>query len=425
MSGPSPTPPGSAPANPTDANFQMMQMVLQHQQQQFFQALQQHQQSLLTALHQQSASSAPPLAAAQLLALTSLGQLRPFAGGADATGLAAREWLTHAEYYLAARESALGVSAADGTPFRIHAARAALTDDALRWLTALPQPPTDWAAFRTAFLQRFSSVPAAQVREAQLQRFVDSARRVREKLTVDGMQRYTTLFLQYASEIPAERMTDATKRSWYAQGLPPRYAEFVLLEDAKERPPPLHEVAQQVLAKATLKAHAAHSTSGATASAAGHRVDAMDLDAISLCATQFGISQGEAARYFEGQEGWVPHDTMPGDTNPDRRGGTTTATVAATQSEDQQLSRLLAAFEARYSNRPPAGRRPSLRRNVPIGVRSDIPEALAAARKEAGLCVKCGVVKYEPGSKGHNSRTCQAPADKTTSAAEGKKKANF
>jgi hypothetical protein len=162
----------------------------------------------------------------------------------DATGLAAREWLAHAEYYFTARESALGIDAVQGGPFRVHSARAALVDDALRWLTAMPQLPADWAAFRTAFLQRFSSVPAAQVREAQLQRFVDAARRVREKLTVDGLQRYTTLFLQQAGEIPSERMTDATKRTLYAQGLPPRYAELVLTEDAGANPPPLHEVAQ-------------------------------------------------------------------------------------------------------------------------------------------------------------------------------------
>ena len=56
---------------------------------------------------------------------------------------------------------------------------------------------------------------------------------------------------------------------------------------------------------------------------------------------------------------------------------------------------------------------------------STVPAELIAARKEAGLCMKCGIHEYTPGSQGHNSNTCRANIDKTTSAAEGKKKANF
>ena len=54
-----------------------------------------------------------------------------------------------------------------------------------------------------------------------------------------------------------------------------------------------------------------------------------------------------------------------------------------------------------------------------------IPQELATARKEAGLCIKCGVEKYEPGGKGHNARTCQRAIDPKTSVAEGLKKASF
>ena len=39
--------------------------------------------------------------------------------------------------------------------------------------------------------------------------------------------------------------------------------------------------------------------------------------------------------------------------------------------------------------------------------------------------MRCGTHEYTPGSQGHNSNTCRANIDKTTSAAEGKKKANF
>lgn len=428
--GGSPSSPGhvahGSPADPAWAMLQAMlaqQQQMQMQQQQMFEAMMARQnQQLATVLQQQRSAQGQP-AAAQLLALSSLGQLRAFDGRSGTNGLAAREWLAHAEHHFGARENAIGVVDpvhADG--YRVHAARNALTDDALRWLSALPQPPTTWTAFRDAFLQRFSSVPAVQVREAQLQRFVDAARRIRDKLSIEGMQRYTTLFLQYAGEIPAERMTEATKRTLYAQGLPARYAETVLVEDAKAQPPPLHEVAQMVLAKATLKAYAGSSAAAASASAAPPRsADAMDTDAISLCATQFGVSRAEAESYLAVSEGWAEHDTnAPGPSVSAAAAGP----APATGTDATQLERLLAAFEARLAERgrnPP----PSQRRNVPGPIRAEVPAALATARKEAGLCVRCGVAKYEPGGRGHNSRTCQAPVDKTTSAAEGKKKANF
>ncbi len=91
---------------------------------------------------------------------------------------------------------------------------------------------------------------------------------------------------------------------------------------------------------------------------------------------------------------------------------------------------MLAAFQRFHASTSSGssgsqGKSQSKRRNVPDGVRDEVPSALAEARKAAGLCIKCGVAKYEAGGKGHNSRTCQAPADKTTSAAEGKKKAGF
>ena len=65
------------------------------------------------------------------------------------------------------------------------------------------------------------------------------------------------------------------------------------------------------------------------------------------------------------------------------------------------------------------------RRTVPSRVGQEVPQPLAKSRQEAGLCIKCGITKYEPGGKGHNSRTCQLPVDKTTSAVDGRKKAGF
>lgn len=443
----SPSPGSTGHGSPGDPVWNMLQAMLmqqqqqmqqqQLQQQQFLETIMAHQNQQLAAVLQQPQAFHGHPTAAQMLALSSLGQLRPFTGKVDTNGLAGREWLAHAEHHFAARETAVGATAGQADGYRVHAARNALSDDALRWLNALPQPPTTWQSFREAFLQRFSSVPAVQVREAQLQRFVEGARRIRDKLTVEGMQRYTTLFLQYAGEIPPERMTEATKRTLYAQGLPPKYAETVLTEDARPQPPPLHEVAQKVLAKATLKAHAISNTaaSGSVASfSAGgagspRNPDAMDvsMDAISLCAMQFGVSRTEAAAYLQESEGWAPHDTSsPATSAGQAPAASSPPPTAATIGDGQQLERLLAAFESRLANRLGSGAKaPSQRRNVPGGVRSDVPEALVSARKEAGLCVRCGVAKYEPGARGHNSRTCKAPVDKTTSAADGRRQANF
>ena len=93
------------------------------------------------------------------------------------------------------------------------------------------------------------------------------------------------------------------------------------------------------------------------------------------------------------------------------------------------MERLLAAFTSRLasasSSSGPQGKAQSQRRNAPDHVRGDIPDGLFKERKAAGLCAKCGVAKYEGGHNGHNSRTCKAAADKTTSVTEGKKKAGF
>jgi hypothetical protein len=152
----------------------------------------------------------------------------------------------------------------------------------------------------------------------------------------------------------------------------------------------------------------------------------MDIDAISLCAAQFGVPCDEAARYFDNSEGWAPHDTSGPSASPPASSPSPTSSSAG----DERIERLLNAFAARFGSASggssgASGRGQSQRRNVPSSIRDVIPDALVRARKEAGLCAKCGVVKYEAGGKGHNARTCQAAADKTTSVAEGRKKANF
>ena len=378
-------------------------------------AFQQSQQQALMTMLQQQASSAPAMAQ-QMLGLASLGALPGFAGQADASGMAAREWLQKAEHHFTVRETTLGVDAARGDAFRVHSARAALTGDALRWLMALPAPLATWQEFKTAFSDRFSSVPAAQVREQQLRQFVSNAHRLRDKLNVEGLQRYTTLFLQRAGEVPASRMTDATKRHLYSQGLPTRYAEVVLTEDAKAQPMALHEVAQHVLAKATLKAFAGASA-GASDASARRDSDAMDVDAISLCAVQFGVSRDEAATYCVAG--------CPGDhAHASAAAASRTSASPQTSSDRELLTQLLAAITSSRFHKGASHSRGGKSTGAPAeGALKDIPEDLIAARKKANLCAKCGVVRYERGAKGHNARTCKASPDKATSVADGLKRA--
>lgn len=370
-------------------------------------------------------------ATAQMLSLQALGQLPTFTGKGT-SALAANEWVSHAERYFTAREEALGISAAAGDAMRTALAANAMQDDAQRWYTALPAAdrPARWDEFKKALLGRYSSVPAVRVRVEQLRSFVDAARRLRDRMTLEGLQGYTSRFQQLANEIPDTHLTTHGKLELLARGLAPRLAEAVLTEDAKERPAALHTIVATVLAKAAFKEYAG-GISGSSSSTAAGRVDAMDTDAISLCAAQFGVSREEAARYVEPGEGWAPHDTGAPAPAPAR---SFTPSASPTSVNKAQLEELmLAAFQrfsasatgASGSGSGSQGKAQSQRRNVPRGLHGEIPEALLDARKAAGLCIKCGVAKYEPGGKGHNARTCTAAVDKTTSTVEGKKKAGF
>jgi hypothetical protein len=201
----------------------------------------------------------------------------------------------------------------------------------------------------------------------------------------------------------------------------------VLKEDARDPLPPLHEVINAVLSRASQKEQAASygGSSSSPASAAP-----MGLDAISLAVTTFGWTREEAQRNLSDSEGWAPHETSGGSkssssgpsSGPASSGSPTPASLSS-----EQVTQLLAAFAAQSTKvgAGPAARERNSRRNAPSGMAKEIPQDLFDARKKAGLCCKCGVVKYEPGGHGHNSRSCKAPVDKTTSAAEGLKKANF
>ena len=156
----------------------------------------------------------------------------------------------------------------------------------------------------------------------------------------------------------------------------------------------------------------------------------MSLDAISLAVTTFGWTREEAQRNLSDGEGWAPHDTSDGSkssSSSSSSGPASSGSPTPAFSLEEKFDKLLAAFAAQGTKvgAGPAARERNSRRNAPSGMAKEIPQDLFDARKKAGLCCKCGVAKYEPGGHGHNSRSCKAAVDKTTSAAEGMKKAGF
>ena len=365
--------------------------------------------------------------ASQQLVLRSLGELPTFSGkGADTT-LSAQEWLQRAERYFAIRERALGIDATLGDEARLLDAAYALQDDARRWYDALPKQPSTWPAFHEAIKARFCSVPSERIRLDRLREFVEKASRLKDKLNVQGMQAFTARFAQLAGEVSARFLTDHGQLELLSRGLPQRYAEVVAKEDAKEPPPPLHEVINIVLARASQKEHAA-SYGGASSSPAS--AAPMNLDAISLAVATFGWTREEANQHLSDGEGWAPYDTHGGHQGSSSSQGASSAPSGSQPPTitSEQVTQLLAAFAAQSTRvgAGPAGREHGRsRRNAPNGVVKEVPSELFHARKKAGLCCKCGVAKYEPGGHGHNAGTCKAAADKTTSVEEGRKKANF
>ncbi|HZL04851.1 MAG TPA: hypothetical protein VFE45_05450 [Coriobacteriia bacterium] len=314
---------------------------------------------------------------------------------------------------------------------------AALQDDASRWYDSIPEEkkPATWAAFRTALEARYCSVPAESIRVDKLESFVARAQQMKDKLSLAGLSAYTTHFAQLAGEVPDDRVTLRGKLRLLARGLYSSLAEVVTKEDAKDEPAPLHEVITAVLRKAAAKDHAGtfgrsgSAPPAAAPSSSGHHADS---SALALAAVAFGCSEQQAEGYLEPAEGWAEHDTSGAPApRADSRSAAGASSSPGSGAHADQMERLIAAFTTSMrsgAGHPSSkGAGPQSRRNMPGGVRNEIPRAdeLVRTRKEAGLCIKCGVAKYEPGGKGHNSRTCQAGADKTTSVVEGKKKANF
>lgn len=269
-------------------------------------------------------------------------------------------------------------------------------------------------------MERFQPAGAYRIIEAKLESLVDSAMKIRERLNGEGVQHYTQKFVQLANQIPASDMLDRTKVLNYAKGLPARLREFVYQQDEKARLPgstalSLHSIVDLVFRRAATRELAFDHNHGGNAS---RSPDAMDLSATALCSQVFGVSQMEAQQYLSPAEGWASFDTngstSSSSSSTSNNGNGMPSPATGSNDLQQQLVVLQKQLNAMMS-----------RNTVSPPVKREIPEALAKDRRESGLCIKCGITEYSPGGKGHNSRTCKLPVDKTTSAVEGKRKAGI
>ena len=198
---------------------------------------------------------------------------------------------------------------------RVLTAVPSLTGDAHRWYSSLPaaEKPQTWAAFEACVRKRYCNGAAEErLRLDVLTVFVQNAARLREKYTLPALESFVARFQEIANEIPDSFATIHSKLSLLAQGLPARYAETILREDAKRPVPALHEVVNAVVARAAFKEGAAAYASGSHASALNQRQRRLRRG-YSRCASQtFGVDRSVAASYLAPQEGWAPHNTSGG-----------------------------------------------------------------------------------------------------------------
>ena len=389
---------------PTD--FTSLLLAMQQQQQQQLEAAEKRQQEQ----------------ASRQIMVEALGRCPTFNGKAAAGthgSLQAHEWLQRTRNWFHARDTAMNITQQTAVTdlSRIATVVTALEGDAQRWYTSLPaaSKPTTWDAFEKCVRERYCNGAAEErLRLDVLKKLVVDVSKLRERFTATALEAFLSRFQEIASTIPETFLTIHGKLDLLAQGLPSRYTETVLKEDAKTPTPPLHEVARLILNKAAYK-EAAASYAASSSSSVNNLGSAAPSD-IALCMAAFGVDRNQASTYFAPQEGWAPHDTSG------TAGSSSAPAAAASHSPlDGAVAQMLAAFTVRFgtaSAGPKGGAGASSRRNAPADVVKDVPEQLVTARKEAGLCIKCGAAWYVPGGKGHNSCTCQKAADRSTSAAE-------
>lgn len=404
-----------APGGPADATAAAAVAALSAQLQQ----VQRQLAALQTAAPHGGASSqsaAPaafdPLAFARELRRAQLTAaplaLPPFRGhGEQASSLEVTRWLRTVEALLDTALAGVGLSAAQAgsdpalQAWIVGSAAAALQGEARCWWTdqvAAGAPPRDWPLLKAQLLSRYQLVASFTHHLERLERLAAVAARGGRRMDFDALRRYATRFQDAAALLPAVRVPDCVKAHIFARGLPDEARKVALaaLQDADDpaKPlPSLAEVAQRVIAKATLR-HSAGAL--AHADAPGGARDAMDLTSVSASASA---------------EDW--DFLFP--------------SCGAGRDEREREDLAAATARPRYRDRSPGRERAARGRpgRVPSDVANSVPAKLTEGRIAAGLCVRCGVAKYAPGRQGHNSIVCRAPVDTSTTVEAGKAKAGL
>ena len=414
-----------------------------------------------------------PLAAMQL---ASLAPLEPFDGRPSQQGRTANPadaWLRKAEGFFALREEAMQLSSAAAAVqlFRVRLAASRLQGPAQQWyesLDASGQAPTTWPDFRTLFLERFSPVASTLLHWDQLKEISAQAKKLRS-MSLVVLTGYISRFLDVAAQLPASAgYTDVMKMHVFADGLPERLREKCFeqlargLQLEKQPADPVSGLAQTkpfnlaTFAHKLLATHAnreyayqsgaagagassSRSSASASAASADALSDPMDLSSMQRCVDVLGLSPADVAGCFADSEGWAPCSTAAPSSSSS---SSSSAPLAAMGHFGPGAAPFYpphpAAGAAPYGYYWPAGpaafgpmaaaqlnalhtQRPSRDRRA----EKAIPDDIADKRKKAGLCIRCGVRNFVKGNKGHNARTCKAPApDLTTSVQAGRAQAD-
>jgi len=377
-------------------------------------------------LHGQGGIGLNMVAFAQMQAQAALTtKPRPFAGKGAAAGMAAADWIADAEYVFRTNEQLLGTTdTPSAATSRLALAAAALTDEARVWYRGLSergQEPKSWVEFKKAFKGRFDSVSSSWLIKAELEKLVEQ-HQGKENMSMEKLSSYCSRFEEMANRLSDEFFPRHAKLDLLSKGLPLRARRTVMDPTVQEdftQAKSVSEVVATVLKKASTDLYAREGAKGLTASSSASTASSsspsgvtdMDLGALAMAMKNFGVSRSLAAQYIQEQEGWAPHDTSDSGSSSAPPPQAVALTALLQNMEPEKAASLLLNAFGTHRNRTA----------VAQGLKKLVPAELAEARKKAGLCIRCGVVAYVTG--GHTARSCKAPVDTTTSAAEGKKKA--
>lgn len=339
-------------------------------------------------------------------------ELDKFAGRASASGASAERWLADAEYIFRNNEAMLGTTGTSGADkMRVRTACAALTDDARLWHQSLldaGQAPESWQTFKAAFQAQFNKINSNWSNHLELQTWVE---KWDGKIhNVDQLSDYNRSFVQRAGRISDTFLPRHLKLALYARGLPRNMRKWVLdhkVQQDWDSAKTVSEVAQDVLDKACTDMFARNglrglgggaSFAGAASSSSSAAAEAMEDVPVEVNAMR-AVGEDDSAFGGEAED----------ETSRPRLGGNAAVQLNAIAN---QLTLAVNALSS-HANRTALAK----------GFVKQIPKELEEARKKAGLCMRCGKVWFTRGKEGHNGRTCKAPIDKLTGAAEGQRAA--